>query len=85
MLRANGALFEAAVLPEVLGRLKVLEDRAKRGVFVPFHLDKGLFKESNDGFPVKAVRNADEIAPLLETGFEYHCEKDGMMFFRKRK
>jgi hypothetical protein len=35
MLRANAALFEAAVLPEVLGRLKVLEDKAKRGVFVP--------------------------------------------------
>jgi hypothetical protein len=35
MLKANGALFETAVLPEVLGRLKVLEDKAKRGVFVP--------------------------------------------------
>lgn len=49
------------------------------------HLDKVLFKESNDSFAVKAVRNVDEIASLLETGFEYHCEKDGMMFFRKRK
>jgi len=35
MLKANALLFETAVLPEVLGRLKVLEDRAKRGVFVP--------------------------------------------------
>jgi len=35
MLKANSALFETAVLPEVLGRLKTLEDRAKRGVFVP--------------------------------------------------
>jgi len=35
MLKANAALFETAVLPEVLGRLKVLEDKAKRGVFVP--------------------------------------------------
>jgi len=34
MLKANAALFETAVLPEVLGRLKVLEDKAKRGVFV---------------------------------------------------
>jgi hypothetical protein len=31
MLKANAALFETAVLPEVLGRLKVLEDKAKRG------------------------------------------------------
>ena len=35
MLKANELLFETAVLPEVLGRLKVLEKKAKRGVFVP--------------------------------------------------
>jgi hypothetical protein len=35
MLKANSALFETAVLPEVLGRLKELEEKAKRGVFVP--------------------------------------------------
>ena len=35
MLKANSLLFETAVLPEVLGRLKELEDKAKRGVFVP--------------------------------------------------
>ena len=35
MLKINGALFEIAVLPELMSRLKVLEDKAKRGVFVP--------------------------------------------------
>jgi hypothetical protein len=35
MLKANALLNETAVLPEVLGRLKDLEDKAKRGVFVP--------------------------------------------------
>ena len=35
MLKANSLLNETAVLPEVLGRLKDLEDKAKRGVFVP--------------------------------------------------
>jgi hypothetical protein len=35
MLKANSLLFETAVLPEVLGRLRDLEDKAKRGVFVP--------------------------------------------------
>jgi hypothetical protein len=34
-LNVNAALFETAVLPEVLGVLKVLEDKAKKGVFVP--------------------------------------------------
>jgi len=35
MLKANALLFETAVLPEVLCRLKALEDKAKQGVFVP--------------------------------------------------
>lgn len=35
MLKANAMLFETAVLPEVLGRLKALEEKARRGVFVP--------------------------------------------------
>jgi hypothetical protein len=35
MLKANSLLFETAVLPELMGRLRVLEEKAKRGVFVP--------------------------------------------------
>ncbi|HLN88579.1 MAG TPA: hypothetical protein VK253_00780 [Candidatus Binatia bacterium] len=35
MLKANSLVCETAVLPEVLCRLKELEDKAKRGVFVP--------------------------------------------------
>lgn len=35
MLRANSLLFETAVLPEMLCKLKALEEKAKKGVFVP--------------------------------------------------
>ena len=35
MLKANSLLFETAVLPELIGRLRVLEDKASKGVFVP--------------------------------------------------
>jgi hypothetical protein len=35
MLKANSLLFESAVLPDLMTKLKVLEDKAKRGVFVP--------------------------------------------------
>lgn len=35
MLKANRLVFETAVLPELLHRLKTLEEKAKRGVFVP--------------------------------------------------
>ena len=35
MLKTNSLMCETAVLPEVLGRLKELEDKAAKGVFVP--------------------------------------------------
>ena len=37
MAKANSLVCETAVLPEVLGRLKELENKAKRGVFVPLN------------------------------------------------
>jgi len=35
MLKANSLVCETAVLPDVFGRLKDLEEKAKKGVFVP--------------------------------------------------
>lgn len=35
MLKSNAMLFETAVLPELMGRLKMLEEKASKGVFVP--------------------------------------------------
>jgi hypothetical protein len=31
------------------------------------------------------LETPEEITQLLEVGFEYICEKDGLIFFRKRK
>jgi integrase len=46
---------------------------------------KTIFGEYSDEFTVKVASKPEEIKALLETGFEYVCEKDGLMFFRKRK
>jgi hypothetical protein len=48
-------------------------------------IEKTIFGEYNDEFTVKVASNPEEVKALLETGFEYICEKDGLMFFRKRK
>jgi hypothetical protein len=41
-------------------------------------------KES-DEFIIKATKDPDEIQALLQVGFEYVCDKDDLMFFKKRK
>ena len=35
MLKANSLMFDTAVLPQLMARLKNLEDKVKKGVFVP--------------------------------------------------
>jgi len=44
-----------------------------------------LFKDQGDDFTVKIAQLPAEITTLLESGFEYVCEKDGLLYFRKRK
>jgi hypothetical protein len=48
-------------------------------------LEKALFQTTSEEFTVKATKDPEEIKALLEVGFGYVCEKDGLMFFRKRK
>ena len=44
-----------------------------------------VFEPSSDEYSVKVSDDPDEIRGLLEVGFEYVCEKEGLIFLRKRK
>ncbi|MGA2681028.1 MAG: hypothetical protein ABSF44_04420 [Candidatus Bathyarchaeia archaeon] len=35
MLKANSLMFQTAALPDLINRLKALEDKTKKGVFIP--------------------------------------------------
>ena len=39
----------------------------------------------DEEFTVRVTKEPDEIKKLLEAGFEYVCQKDQLMFFRKRR
>jgi integrase/recombinase XerD len=50
------------------------------------NLERAIFGESGENeYHVKVASTTEEIKSLLEVGFEYVCEKDGLLFFRKRK
>jgi integrase len=50
------------------------------------NLERAIFGESGESeYHVKVASTTEEIKSLLEVGFEYVCEKDGLLFFRKRK
>lgn len=44
-----------------------------------------IYQETADEFTVRVAGSPEEIKALLEVGFEYVCEHEGLMFFRKRK
>jgi len=49
-------------------------------------VERTMFGETaSDEFTVKVAEKSEEIKSLLEVGFEYVCQKDNLIFMRKRK
>jgi hypothetical protein len=44
-----------------------------------------LFEPGDDEFTVKVTDKPEEAKPSLEVGFEYVCNKDNLIFLKKRK
>jgi len=49
------------------------------------NIERAMFEPTGDEFTVRVAEKAEEIKTLLETGFEYVCQKDSLVFLRKRK
>jgi integrase len=56
-----------------------------RNTEIYINIERTIFEASGDGFTVKVLQNPEEIKSLLEVGFEYVCQKDNLIFLRKRK
>ena len=49
-------------------------------------VEKALYKNANNvDFHTKVAKTQGEIIQLLDAGFDYILEKDGLAYFRKRK
>ena len=48
-------------------------------------LSKVLFKNEDKEYICKVASTIEEAKALIEVGFEYICEFDGIKAFRKRK
>ncbi|MCJ7718419.1 tyrosine-type recombinase/integrase, partial [Candidatus Bathyarchaeota archaeon] len=57
-----------------------------RNTMVYINIEHTIFGAgADDEFTVKVTEKPEEIKTLLETGFEYVCAKDSLIFLRKRK
>ncbi len=64
---------------EVLGHKNI------QNTMVYVHLEEAIFEFGNYEFTVLTARTIKEAKKLLEVGFEYVAEVEGVKLFRKRK
>jgi len=79
------ATMEYHKTKDILYVKKLLGHKKIENTEIYIDVEQALFQTQNDEFHVKVASTPDEIKALLEVGFEYVCEKDGLLFFRKRK
>jgi len=70
---------------DILHVMNILGHKRIDNTMIYIHLENALFQTINEEFHVKIAQTPEEVKGLLEIGFEYVCEKDSNMFFRKRK
>jgi integrase len=56
-----------------------------RNTEIYINIERTLFEQGSDEFTVKVAEKPEEVKALLEVGFEYICQKEGLIFLRKRK
>jgi integrase len=66
---------------DILATMQVLGHKNIRNTLIYTH----LVDWSNDEFVCKVAKTVTEAQQLVESGFDYVCEVDGLKLFRKRK
>jgi len=84
-LRHWKATMEYHKTKDVLHVMNLLGHRKIDNTMIYINLERALFQAADEEFHVKVAETSVEIKGLLEVGFEYVCEKDGLVYFRKRK
>lgn len=71
--------------PDIMYVMQFLGHRNINNTLKYIQLEGALFKNENEEFICKVASKIDEAKELIEAGFEYVCEFNGIKAFRKRK
>ena len=65
---------------------RFLGHKSLKSTEIYINIEHTLFEAgANEQFTVRIAEKPEEIKELLEAGFEYVCQKDTLIFLRKRK
>ena len=70
---------------DILHVKNFLGHKSARNTEIYINIEHTLFQDGDDAFTVRVVEKPEEVKLLLEAGFEYVCQKDNLIFLRKRK
>lgn len=70
---------------DILYVMKFLGHKTIKSTLIYIQLEEAIFKEENDEFICKAAASIEDAKTLIEEGFDYVCEFNGVKLFRKRK
>lgn len=63
----------------------MLGHKSLQSTEVYINIEQAIFRVTNDEYHVKVAHDLEEACALLETGFEYVTDMEGVKIFRKRK
>ncbi|RJS84433.1 hypothetical protein CW706_04090 [Candidatus Bathyarchaeota archaeon] len=69
----------------ILYVMRFLRHKNIQNTLIYIQLEEAIFKRENDEFICKTAKTVVEAKMLIEAGFEYVCEFDGVKLFGKRK
>ncbi|MCS7374512.1 MAG: hypothetical protein NDF56_06000 [archaeon GB-1845-036] len=70
---------------DILYVIKFLGHKNIKNTLIYVQLEEALFRNDFDEYICKTAKTVDEAKKLIERGFEYVCEVEGVKLFRKRK
>jgi len=70
---------------DLLHVMAFLGHKSLKSTEIYITIERTIFEPTSDEFIVRVTDKPDEVKSLLEVGFEYVCQKDNLIFMRKRK
>ncbi|KYH40429.1 MAG: site-specific recombinase XerD [Candidatus Bathyarchaeota archaeon B26-2] len=70
---------------DILYVMRFLGHKNIKNTLIYIQLEEALFKKDDEEYVCKAAKSLDEAKTLIELGFEYVCEVEGVKLFRRRK
>ena len=79
------ATMEYHKTKDIIHVKELLGHKSIENTMVYINVEKSLFQYKNDEFYCKTASTVEEASKLIEAGFEYVCDMNGIKLFRKRK